>query len=155
MVQIVTGKMNSFKTTKMIELFNQLGGDGFVSVKKMVGSEVHSYHIMQLSTGESALFIGKENNIPEDFEIESQIGPYLVSKQTLLLIESKLRSMIKAKVEPIFLDEVGLLECNGLCFASILKELLTSNLELYLSIRSDLVDLVVDTFHINNYNIIT
>lgn len=155
MVKIVTGKINSFKTTRMNYLFDSnKTGDGFVSIKNMVDSKVKSYNIKRLITSEERLFIIRDefNNLNE--KIACSIGPYQVLEKTLKHVETEIRYMIKSKVEPIYLDEIGLLELQDLGFSKIFKEMLESGLDLVISIRTELLSKIVDKYNIKNYAVI-
>ncbi|MBU1145820.1 MAG: hypothetical protein KJ971_08235 [Firmicutes bacterium] len=156
MVRIVTGKINSFKTTKMIELYKKIQkGDGFVSLKIMIKDKVHSYNALHLLTNETfPLIIRKEFN-DSSKEVICQIGEYHFLKDTVLLIENTIEKMIKAKVSPIFLDEIGNLELQEKGFHQILKKMISSKLDLYLSIRADLVDEIIKKYNIEEFEIIS
>lgn len=154
MVHIVTGNINSYKTTKMIKLYHRYGGDGVVSVKNMIGTIVHSYDAMHLKTSVKTRLIVRDEFVTPDFVKESQIGPYMVSKDAIKVVNDLIHQMIQEKVEPIFLDEIGQLECDGYGFASVFSELVASNLELFISVRTDLVEHVIKTFHIKDYQLI-
>jgi nucleoside-triphosphatase THEP1 len=154
MVIIVTGNINSYKTTKLVELFGQVGGDGFVAVKKMIGDQVHSYNSIRLTTGESKLLVLRDEFAPNGFVKQCQIGPYLFSKTTTMHIEAEIRKLIKQKKAPIFLDEIGVLELSGQCFANILTEMVESGLDLCLCMRKDVLQQVITKFNIGEHIII-
>lgn len=110
MLNIVTGRINSSKTTKIAEIYNsQKKGDGFISLKTMKGLLVHSYDILRLATNEKKRLVIRDIYSEKNFEACCQIGPYLFSKETVEYIENTLRELIENKISPLFLDEVGLL----------------------------------------------
>ena len=155
MLNIVTGRINSSKTTKITELYNLTKkGDGFVSIKKMNNDLVHSYDILRLATNERKRLVIRD--IYKDYEEEvcCQIGPYLFSTQIVGYIENTIRELIKNKVSPIYLDEIGLLELDDLCFHNIFTEMLSSKLDLFVTIRKDLLKKVISKYKIKEYNII-
>ena len=151
MINVITGKINSGKTTKIIELYDRLqNGDGFVSIKNMIGDKVHSYEIMQLSNREKKPFILHENYVTDSWCESCKIGPYSFSKTTLEYIENTIRNLINNKISPIFLDEIGPLEIHDQCFHRIFMELLANNCELYITIREDSLDDIIQKYEIPN-----
>jgi nucleoside-triphosphatase THEP1 len=156
MVKIVTGKINSLKTTRMVELYkkNHLG-DGFVSIKRMIGSKVKSYSVEKLSTGERRLLIIRDEFNDLNEEIAHHIGPYQIIKNTLEFVENEIFKMIKEKTEPIYLDEIGILESEGKAFSHILRAMLNSNLDIVISVRDELLDKIIEMYEIKDYVILS
>lgn len=129
-------------------------GDGFVAVKHMLKDKVHSYEAMRLKTKKRLPFIIRDEFAYEDFRVNCQIGPYLFNQDTIDAVNMAISQMIKDKVSPIYLDEIGLLELEGKCFDHILRKLVASKLDLVLSIREDLVEAIVQKYQINEYEVI-
>ena len=154
MLNIVTGRINSRKTTKITELYKFLNiGDGFVSLKNMNEDIVHSYDILRLSTNEKRRLVIRDIYSDSDFVKCCQIGPYMFSKSAVEYIEKTFRELIANKVSPLFLDEIGLLELENLCFHNIFIELLESNLDVYVTIRKDLLEKIIEKYKIKEYNL--
>ena len=155
MLNIVTGKINSSKTSKIIEIYNSLEvGDGFVSVKNMNDNIVHSYDILRLATNEKKRLVIRDIYRDSSFVKCCQIGPYLFSKGTVEYIENTFRKLIKDQISPLFLDEVGLLELADLCFHDIFSEMLKSKLDIYITVRKDLLTRILEKYNIKEYNVI-
>ncbi len=155
MIHIVTGTINSGKTTKLLEIHETLNeGDGFVSLKHMRGAHPHSYEALRLSTGEKRNLIIRDIYQPDHFESACEIGPYRFNKATIDYMEATFDQLIASGVEPLFLDEVGLLEMEGKCLHDVVTKLVGSGLDIYLSIRVELLDSFLDTFDVRNYEII-
>jgi len=70
-------------------------------------------------------------------------------------VEKEIDAMIKHSISPIFLDEVGQLELYDQCFGNILKKMVESGLELYITVREDLVSQIIEKYKINQVDIIT
>jgi len=156
MIHIVTGKINSGKSTTISDLYNKIQqGDGFISVKRMHYHKVHGYDIMQLSTKHTLPLVIREEYARKEHDIVCQIGPYLFLKDTLTYIEDSFRQMIASNIEPLFLDEIGQLELYGKCFDTIFKEIIQSNSECYITVREDLVEEILKNYGIKDYKIIT
>lgn len=154
MINIVTGKINSGKTSKLAAIYQfNNEGDGFVAVKVMEDNVITGYRAMRLSTMEERQFIVRDSVAPKDFDTICRIGPYLVSKAGLDWIERETEAMIHVKMSPIYLDEIGLLELEGKCLDRIFQALLSTDLELYISVRNELVDRVLEKYHITDYRL--
>lgn len=149
MVNVITGPINSGKTSKMINLYNRIKkGDGFVSIKNMDKDKVHSYEIMRLSNRKKHLFILREDFLTDEWCESCKIGPYSFSKPTLNYIEKTLREFIESKISPIFLDEIGRLELQNKCFHEILVELLNNECEIYITVREDSLDDLITKYNL-------
>ena len=154
MLNIVTGRINSSKTTKITEIYNLLNkGDGFVSLKNMNGHLVHSYDILRLATNQKDRLVIRDIYSDSSFIKCCQIGPYLFSKKTVEYIENTFRELIKKQVSPLFLDEIGLLELDNLCFHNIFTEMLDSGLDIFVTIRKDLLEKMIEKYKIKEYNL--
>lgn len=152
MVYLVTGRIHSGKTTKMIELYqNHSEGDGFVALKTMVGNQVEKYDIMRLKTREIWPLAVSEKRIKPDFPVAFHIGPYHFRRDTMERIEVELREMIHQRIQPLFLDEIGELELTGSGYALILHEMIESGLTVYVSVREDLAERIITRFGIGEH----
>jgi nucleoside-triphosphatase THEP1 len=156
MIHIVTGKINSGKTTTILELYNTIQkGDGIISVKRMQHDIVHGYDLLRLSDYSTRPFVMHERFFTGDkSNIACQIGPYLFRQDILSDIEAMILLSIEHGISPIYLDEIGVLELQGQCFASILKTIVKQDVEAYITVREDLVEDVISTFKITNYHIL-
>ena len=152
MVYFVTGKMNDGKTTRLIDLYNQSGkGEGFALIKVMKDSKVHSYKARQLSTKEERQLILRDCWLREDFDEVCRIGPYCFSATSLQWVEATIKKAVSEGVQKIYLDEVGVLELRGQGYSELLTYLLQHEVDLYLTVREDLLDKVVSCFKITNH----
>jgi len=155
-IHFITGKINSLKTTRLIGLYHaKQKGDGFVMIKEMVDNKVKNYQLMHLSTNEKNLLVVREEDKADDFIVDCQIGPYLFDKNVLSKAKAIIDQLIKDNVSPLYLDEVGILELQGQGFFSIMEQIVSSKLDAYIVVRSDLVLKVVEKFHIKEYEIIS
>lgn len=156
MIHIVTGKINSGKSSTLLTLYQQHGqGDGFISVKRMHYDKVHGYDLLRLQDLSTRPFVSHElfaND--QDREIACQIGPYRFYKDVLIDITTQIMTSIDNGVSPLFIDEIGILELQHKCFAPLLKHIVANDIEAYISVREDLIPDVVQTFNIQEYDII-
>jgi nucleoside-triphosphatase THEP1 len=115
---------------------------------------VHGYDLLQLSDNSTRPFVMHERFFRGDKNnIACQIGPYLFRQDILSDIEAMILLSIEQGISPIYLDEIGVLELQGQCFASILKTIVKHDVEAYITVREDLVEDVISTFKITNYHI--
>ena len=155
MIKIVTGKINSKKTTSMMELFlNNHQGDGFISVKMMSEQKVYGYQAMKLSSREKRLLMIHKDFYLSDFFCIEKIGPYLIHPSVKQWVEQEIEKLIQKRVQPIYLDEVGALELGGLGFDSIFKKMVLSGLDLVIVVREDLIDQVVKHYQLKDVTIL-
>lgn len=151
MIYIITGKINSYKTTRLKALYNTLNGDGFASIKHMHRNKVLYYHIERLSDQSTSMFAIHKDHYPVMFEKVEQLGPYVFDKTVFEMVESVIEQCIKKQVSPLFIDEVGPLEIARKGFYKTLTQLLNSDSDVYFTCRTSLVESVVKTFNIETY----
>lgn len=156
MIHFVTGKINSGKTTRLVELYerNQLG-DGFIAFKVMRGNIVERYDARQLSSQETFPYVVRDQFDTGSKPILCQIGPYRFYEAAIRHIECEIRRFIDYSIEPIYLDEIGMLEIQKQGFYTIFQEMVDSNLDCVVSARQDLIEKIVETFHIKQYRILS
>lgn len=154
MVGIVTGPINSGKTTRMSELHRKNGGDGFIMIKTMDGNTVRSYHAQRLSTGEKRLLVLREGYTHPAFKEKTRIGPYRFEASTLHWVETTMKALIEGEIAPLYLDEVGILELEDKGFSNIINELSKTSKPFYISVRDTLVQKIINAYQLKNVHII-
>ncbi|MDX1359167.1 MAG: nucleoside-triphosphatase [Clostridia bacterium] len=155
MVKIITGPINSGKTTALINEYKKSGGDGFASLKLMEGDEVNGFDLIRLATGEKRPFIRRSGEEPKGWLANCTLGPYTFSDEAVWWIESVVSDLVAKGVSPLYLDEVGILETDGRCLHETLIKLLESNLDICFTARDKLVDELMDVFKIESAEIIS
>lgn len=165
MVRIVTGKINSGKTTKLESIYRKTDqGDGFISKKIMIGTDVYGFKAKRLSDGYETMFMLHERYYAKDNLIEYQdddsaykyeIGPYKVLTKALDVIDETYTQLIEEEVSPLYFDEVGKLEVNDLGYAKYISLAISRNIDVYLVIREDLINMIVKKFDIKEYSILS
>lgn len=154
-VNIITGKIDSGKTTKLIEIYKDIDrGDGFAIQKNIVQGVYIGQKIKRLSKNESMEFSYKKNSLPFDWDEQYSFNQYSFSEKGLMFARKIIDELLVKKIHPIFVDEIGPLELNGMGFADILVDLLKEEYELYLVIRDTCLNQVIKQFSINEYNLI-
>ena len=151
MIHIITGKINAFKTTTMIEHYEKdQQGDGFVSLKFMHEDKVDHYEIMKLSTKEKKILMIHQDSPLYLKPEEDHIGPYHLQKDAINWVKEEIKALIKQKKSPIYLDEIGQLELNHQGFHEVLVEMIQSSLDLIIVIRSYLLDDVIKAYQMKD-----
>lgn len=155
MVRIVTGKINSYKTSRIRAYYERTKqGDGFICLKTMTGDLVHHYDLLRLSTQKTRPFIVRDIFYDHTEDIRHQIGPYMFYEAGFQWVEKVIDNLIQSKVQPIYLDEIGILELKGQGFHKLIKKVLDHKLDLCLVVRKDLLEQFIKQYHIKDYEII-
>lgn len=156
MVKIVTGKINSLKTSRALDDYqtNQKG-DGFLSIKNMDQQKVLSYDALRLKTNEKRRLASHKENNPYTFKNQLTFGPYVFNLDTFDWMNHEISHMISQQVHPIYMDEIGNLELKGFGYDAIIKKCLESNMDLVIVVREDLLDQVIKHYQIKDFIIIT
>ncbi len=154
MVHIVTGKINSGKTTFLQEQYRKNhDGDGVLSLKIMQNRDIVGYDVYYLGLGKKKRLMMHERHYFGEFAKVGKIGPYVYDDDRFKRTVLYLQRLIDNNVSPIYLDEVGMLEINGGGFDGIIKQLVESTNEVFLSARSDLVPLIISRYQLTNYDV--
>lgn len=152
MINIITGSINSGKSTKLVYIYKSLGrGDGFFNKKIYNRNAYIGQKIVRLSTGESIIWSLK-GKLPDCWQEEYNYQTYSFSKEALKFAEQIINSLIESE-EPIFIDEIGPLELENKGFHKLLQRCLILNKELYVVIRRSCLKRILDKYKIKDYRI--
>ncbi len=156
MICLITGDINSGKTTKMLDIFKEYPqGDGFVCPKVYSNGIFCRYDIRHLQSGHSMPFAYPVDSVPENWDEQIRYGKYTFSAQAFSFAETIADQSLKNFISPFFLDEIGPLELDlheG--FYSILKKKLSQDIDLYISIRKSRMNDLVNYFDMGKTHII-
>lgn len=162
MIRIITGPVDSGKTTRMLGLY-QLAvpgtAGGFVSRKLFRNEAFAGYEISRLADGESrilAVLADEESAgtaaLPRDSFL---FGRFIFFNDAFRFGESIIEALQQEPgITDLYLDEIGLIELNGQGFAPLLDRLDKPRLNLNLCIRSDCLAAAVERFGLYPYTII-
>ena len=164
MVKIITGKINSTKTTRIKNHYlTHKKGDGIISQKIMIDKNVFGYSAVRLSDNLEFPFMIHETFYKKDLHqngdifdnnICGQIGPYMIYQKGIKKVNAVYKELFKKKVSPLYFDEIGKLEIQGSGFYKILKKAIKKDINLIITVREDLIEEIVDKLNISNYEII-
>lgn len=161
MITIITGKINSGKTTTIsLRYKSDSLGDGILSKKIMIEDKVYGFHGLRLANNFEFLFMIHEqfaNHNPDNdevFDIAYDIGPYHVLKNALQYIDETYEFILSNQISPVYFDEVGMLELQDKGFAKYVQRALQQDCDVVMTVRKDLVSKIVKKFHIEQYDLI-
>lgn len=139
MLHIITGEVNTGKTTRMRALFLQKeAADGLVSEKIWEDGKFRGYRLVHLQGRETMELALLKDEYHGQFPTACRFGPFVFSQPAFQFGADLLKQLcMNPAINSVFLDEVGPLELKGQGFASILPVLLHSRKNLFLTIRGD------------------
>lgn len=156
MINIITGKIRSGKTTKLSSLFEKdKKGDGFACIKMFKNEKFIGYNIAHLQTKKSIPFAYFKKYTTENWNEKFQFSRFSFSKEGFEFADKIINSAIENDIEPIFLDEIGPVEIllkKG--FYRIIKKILNSKKECFITVRDDMIDEFVEEFGVDEFNVI-
>ena len=151
MITIITGKINSGKTTHLIKRYQaQQKGDGYACVKKMQHGLVLGYDLMRLKTRESISFIVRDKFYDINMGAIVKIGPYRMFNDALTIVKDNMNKWAESGINPLYLDEIGPLEMKNKGFHTLLVSLLNQSIDLVLVIREEVLDEACEKYDIKN-----
>jgi nucleoside-triphosphatase THEP1 len=145
-VVIITGKINSGKTTMMEKLFERKKTEGKSPVGIIArgvfrGKAKVGFDVVDLSTGSSMPLARIGREIRGGFSV----GKFTFSNEGFQFAQKVLLNFKYNDI--VFLDEVGPLELDGKGYANCLKTLLDSDIsKLYIAVRSECLPEFMEKF---------
>lgn len=108
MITIITGKINSGKTTYIKNLYQKdKKGDGVISIKEMIDNTVDNYQSLHLKSNQIFSQVLRNTHTLNEDEIICQIGPYNFLESGLVQSSKLFHQMIDNFISPIYIDEIG------------------------------------------------
>lgn len=151
MIYIVTGPVNSGKSTRLLSIYNNTkNGDGFYLKKTFKGSVYTGQEIIRLSSGIKMPFSYLADFMPEVWDEAYRYKHYSFSRAALKFAED----IIAENFNPSYLDEIGPIELAGEGFYNIFIKLLKTNKDIYTVVRYECLSDIIKKFNIKNYCIL-
>jgi len=147
MTNIITGAIDSGKTTRLIAKFRHLSGGGektagFVSVKNLNG-----YDLVDLMTPyEPATPFIRKKPLPDGWEEALEFYCFSFSREGLERARTILEKAANDNASAFFIDEIGMLEIEGRGFDTILRRALASFQNVWLTCREDWLDRTIEKY---------
>jgi nucleoside-triphosphatase THEP1 len=155
MIHIITGELNQGKTEKALSIYSFTRGDGFISRKIFKKNTFYGYEIVRLSTSESIPLAFKSGSTPFVWDEIFTAGSFSFSEKAFIFAESIIDEIIKGDANPVFIDEIGPLELEGKGFCNLLKQLLLTDKDIYITVRKSCLKDVIEAFKLERYEIIS
>jgi nucleoside-triphosphatase THEP1 len=152
-VHIVSAGVGKGKTSRMISLHGETGGEGIVSPKAFAGGEHIGYDALRLSDGERMPFIRKAGFVPAGWDQAFRFDRYSFSGPALEFASQTIGTAVSTQAN-VFIDEIGPAELAGLGFRRPLAEALQSGRDLYIAARESCVAGIIGQYGITAYRII-
>lgn len=155
MINIICGETNQGKTGKLEAIYaEEKEGDGFVAQKIFKDSMFCGYELIRLSTGESITQALIENLFPEKETPLYKQGSFFFFKESFVFADSIIEEVIRNKIDPVFIDEIGPLELRGKGYHESLKKIFKEDRTIYITVRNKLVNDLIDFYSFKDYSLI-
>ena len=154
MINIITGKVNSGKSSKLIEIYKTLGkGDGFFNRKIFRNGCCIGQEIVQISSSESRTWSLKDT-VQDYLNQDCSNETYSFSEEGLKFAEKITNLLLMSETDIIYIDEIGPLELQEKGFHNLFRRCIESKKELYVVIREECLKAVLGKYNITDYKII-
>ncbi len=154
MVFIITGPRNSGKTTRLLNIFQKKRGGGIASLKsKKDGYE--NYFIHFLGSAQDKVLLATENPEFENKDGFFRFKRFFFNKNAFKRSYLYVIELIALSVSPIYLDEVGELEFNGMGFHGICLKLMRLQRDVYITVRDTNISRFLDVCEPEKYKILS
>ncbi|MBP7238554.1 MAG: hypothetical protein KBA07_10990 [Petrotogaceae bacterium] len=155
MVFIVTGEINSGKSTLMENLYNfNKEGGGIITKKKFCYGTFLGYDLYRLDNQTKVEFALYPQFIDDKWEEVYRFGPFSFSKKGLIFFDNCIQELINREIQPVFIDEAGPAELEGKLFFMGIKKVLHSGLTLYITVRSSCLEKMISVLAIKDFQIL-
>ena len=155
MVYIITGPVNSGKTTHLGRICMKTGsGDGFLLEKQIVEGRFIGQRIKRVGAADGHPFTCKTDHIPPGWDEMLSYGNFSFSREGLEYAHQIIREAVEKKRTPIFIDEIGPLELSGKCFDELMKLALSIEADLFITVRDTCLNQVVNRYRLDSYCIV-
>lgn len=154
MITILTGAVNSGKTTRLMSLYKkEKQGDGIALPKIHVKGQYVGQDILRLSTGASVPFSRVLPHLPKGWDEGERYQNYSFSLGGITFGRAVLGEMIKSPVNPVFIDEIGPLELLGEGFYSVFYTLLSCQKDMVVTVRDSCLVGFLTKFELCDYRL--
>lgn len=154
MIYIITGEINSGKSTYLLSLFHQIKtGDGFCNRKVFSGKTYIGQEIIHLSTGHTCPFSYRSDYIPKDWDELFTYQDYSFSRSGIQFCRDIINNQLN-NTQPCYIDEIGPLELAEKGLYRDFLALLKTEKDIYVVIRDRCLSDVLLKFKIDRYTIL-
>ncbi len=152
MVTLIIGPLRSGKTTRLLELAKSYeNAGGFACPKRITNGQHVGYTIQSIDSGASTVFSHRQGGTEPGWQASESIGDWSIHKDGMNFAHKTVMADLESGRSPVFLDEIGPLELMDRGFANLFRMLLSRTVPVVAVVRENLVDQIVDHFHIQQY----
>lgn len=154
MINIITGEIDSGKTSHLRELYNHLSiGSGYLLTKFYYRGRYAGQNLLDLPDKNDIPFSRLVEYIPEHWQERYRYDYYSFSSAGIDKAKLIIRKIIENKERTAFIDEIGPLELLREGIYYDFRELINNTENIYVTIRKECINDVIDTFNLINYKI--
>lgn len=155
MITLVTGLKNAGKSSYLYNWFcREPAGCGVLSIKRFEGKIHNGYDLLFLPIGKKVNLCTQIDKSYSHCQGELIQGNYMFDQVAFDQAYQFIQESTHYKKEPIWLDEIGILEINGKGFWPIIKMIQSIDVELRLGVRLSCVYEFTRMIDNNNFHII-
>ncbi len=156
MIYIITAPKNRGKTTYLKSLFQkEEGGQGFCSEKIMKNGVLQGYALRDLYRNDTKIIaLVNKRPLPPGWGESFSYGPFHFSKEAFKWAMNLCQRAIKEGASSFFIDELGPVEIQGKGHHALITQAAASPMNLYITLRSNLINAACQTFAFKDYKII-
>lgn len=152
MIYLIIGEKNSGKTKYLKELIKtSKNTDGFLTIKQFEKKDFVGYNIERVLTGERVPFIRLDKTKIKESNILLEYNKMIFLKEGFNFARRIFFEAVKQGYDNFIIDEVGHLELEGKVFNQILSESINLFKNLYITVRSDIVENVIKKYKIKEF----
>lgn len=155
MVTIITGEKNAGKTTFFEYWYNEVQrGNGFCTKKIFEDNEFQGYDLLFLSDKKTLPFItvlqpqqeyGTNKVLTEKLAIDTSVFSF---------VEKRMVKCFQNPDEPVWIDEIGMLELSGGGFDPLIRRILKKCTDVRLVIRKNILYKLVRHYGIEKFSLV-
>ncbi len=153
MVFIITGKRDSGKTTTLLNIYKEKRGAGVVSIKKREKG-YDSYYLIFPGSAQEPVLLATENPEFKDKKDFFKFKRFYFNERAFKKARVFFTEMIALSISPLYLDEVGELELNGMGFHDICLKLMRLQTDVYVTVRDTNIERFLEVFKPEKYRIL-
>ncbi len=152
MIRIITGPVNSGKSSKFLKLYEEESGDGIGLYSQKLYDEkktIVGYKLVLLPDKEEIPFIRLKESVYRNENRYHIQGRFAFLKDTFEIAE---RYILSSPAHlPVWIDEVGKLELKSLGHHKLLRALLDSGREMTITVRDSLLNEMLGWYGIREH----
>jgi nucleoside-triphosphatase THEP1 len=153
MIYIITGPIGSGKSSRLVEIYNNIGGgDGFYNQRMFENGACIGQNLTELKSGDSAPLTRIIGHVPLNWNEAYRYKNYSFSFDGFKFAEKIIEKALKTSL-PVFIDEIGPLELRKKGLYNSFAKLLRSDKNIYAVIRDACLEKALAKFHISNYSL--